>query len=169
MTMDDTGIAMTLDGYLDDETVPGSPHETSARFRLIISPTDERADEMVMPCTATTPALAAAVLHDLVPGDQLRVTGYLRLPRTPDEPIWLDVTMLEILWTAPLTPAADNTGGLDAETIADLTDLFEDLDLVDLTRAVLDNTQPQDRARVTRALDDVLGDIPVSGLEDLDP
>ncbi|MEU5242635.1 hypothetical protein AB0G81_00650 [Streptomyces asoensis] len=163
------GIAVALEGFLDEETVPGSPQETSVRFRLIVSPTDERADEMVMPCTATTPALAAAVLHDLVPGDQIRIIGYLRLPRTPDEPIWLDVTTLEILWTAPLTPIADNTGGLDAETIADLTDLFEDLDLVDLTRAVLDNTQAQDRARVTRALDDVLGDIPVPGMEDLDP
>ncbi|MFG2284039.1 hypothetical protein ACGFNQ_35805 [Streptomyces asoensis] len=167
--MNTQGIAVALDGFLDEDTVSGSPQETSARFRLIVSPTDERADEMVMPCTATTPALAAAVLHDLVPGDQIRITGYLRLPRTPDEPIWLDVTTLEILWTAPLTSVADNTGGLDAETIADLTDLFEDLDLVDLTRAVLDSTQLQDRARVTRALDDVLGDIPVPGMEDLDP
>lgn len=49
---------------------------------------------MVVPCTATTPALAAAVL---APGDQLRITGYLCLPRTPDELIWLDVTTLEVL------------------------------------------------------------------------
>ncbi|MEU1193546.1 hypothetical protein [Streptomyces sp. NPDC005859] len=49
------GIAVALDGFLDDETVPGSPQETSARFRLIVSPTDERADEMVMPCTPPPP------------------------------------------------------------------------------------------------------------------
>ncbi|WP_331730823.1 hypothetical protein [Streptomyces sp. NBC_00016] len=169
MTMDDTGIAVALEGFLDDETVPGGSQETSARFRLIVSPTDERADEMVLPCTATTPALAAAVLHDLVPGDQLRITGHLRLPRTPDEPMWMDVTTLEVLWTAPLPLPADDTDGLDAETIADLTDLFGDLDLIDLTRAVLDATRPEDRVTVTRALDDVLGDIPVPGVEDLDP
>ncbi|MFI5877081.1 hypothetical protein ACIBAH_32425 [Streptomyces sp. NPDC051445] len=167
MTMND-GIPVALDGFLDEETVPGSPQETSARFRLIVSPTDERADEMVMPCM-TTPALAAAVLHDLVPGDQLRITGYLRLPRTPDEPTWLDVTTLEVLWTAPLSLPADDTDGLDAEAIADLTDLFDDLDLVGLTRAVLDTTPPEDRVTVTRALDDVLGDIPIPGVEDLDP
>ncbi|MEU1193545.1 hypothetical protein [Streptomyces sp. NPDC005859] len=118
---------------------------------------------------ATTPALAAIVLHDLIPGDQLRITGYLRLPRTPDEPVWLDVTTLEVLWTAPLSLPADDTDGLDAETIADLTDLFTGLDLVDLIRAVLDATRPEDRVTVTRALDDVLGDIPVPGMEDLDP
>ncbi|MFD9394777.1 hypothetical protein ACFWBB_29785 [Streptomyces sp. NPDC060000] len=122
-----------------------------------------------MPCTATTPALAAAVLHDLIPGDQIRITGYLRLPGIPDEPMWLDVTTLEVLWPAPLSLPAGGTGGLDAETIAVLTDLFEELDLVDLTRAVLDTTRPEDRAVVTRALDDVLGDIPVPGVEDLDP
>ncbi|MFF3208368.1 hypothetical protein [Streptomyces sp. NPDC002962] len=169
MTMDHSGIAVTLDGFLYDEAVRGDQGETTARFRLVVSPTDEVVDEMVVPCTATTPALAAAVLHDLVPGDQLRITGYLCLPRAPDEPIWLDVTTLEVLWAASLSLAADGTDGLDAETIADLTDLFEDLDLVDLARAVLDTTRPEDRARVIRAIDDVLGDIPVPGMEDLDP
>ncbi|MEU9313810.1 hypothetical protein [Streptomyces sp. NPDC048256] len=91
------------------------------------------------------------------------------LPRTPDEPIWLDVTTLEVLWAAPLALAAGDTDSLDAETIADLTDLFEDLDLVDLTRAVLDTTRREDRGTVIRAIDDVLGDIAIPGLEDLDP
>ncbi|MFJ9026506.1 hypothetical protein ACIRPU_42165 [Streptomyces sp. NPDC102259] len=65
--------------------------------------------------------------------------------------------------------AADEAGGLDAETIAELTDLFEELDLVDLTRVVLDTTRPEDRGAVIRAIDDVLGDIAIPGVEDIDP
>ncbi|MFD3972730.1 hypothetical protein [Streptomyces cyaneofuscatus] len=42
------------------------------------------------------------VLHDLVPGDKLRVTGHLHLPRTPDDPVWLAVSTLAVLETAPL-------------------------------------------------------------------
>ncbi|MER8199723.1 hypothetical protein ABTY00_38155 [Streptomyces microflavus] len=49
---------------------------------------------MNLPCGVTDPALALAVIHDLAPGDKLRVTGHLRLPRTPDEPVWLAVTTL---------------------------------------------------------------------------
>ncbi|MER5584810.1 hypothetical protein ABT090_24670 [Streptomyces asoensis] len=63
--------------------------------------------------------------------------------------------------------SADDSYGLDAETTADLVDLFAEV--VDLTRAVLDATRPEDRGTVTRALDDVLGDMPVPGTEDLDP
>jgi hypothetical protein len=93
--------AIVLDGFLDDETVPGDLHGTSARFRIFVSPTDERTDEMVLPCTVTDPVMAAAVLQDLVPGDKVRVTGYFRVPSTPDEPMWLAVTTLELLQTAP--------------------------------------------------------------------
>ncbi|MFE7614357.1 hypothetical protein [Streptomyces sp. NPDC057496] len=96
-----TDTNVVLDGFLDEETVPGDLHGTTARFRLVVSPTDERADEMVLPCTVTDPELAHAVIHDLAPGDQLRVTGYLRIPRTPDEPMWLAVTTLTVLETAP--------------------------------------------------------------------
>ncbi|MFD5728293.1 hypothetical protein ACFWMT_19680 [Streptomyces sp. NPDC058368] len=93
--------AIALDGFLDEETVPGDLHGSTARFRLTVSPTDERADEMILPCTVADSALAHAVIHDLVPGDKLRVTGYLRLPRTPDEPMWLVVTKLAVLESAP--------------------------------------------------------------------
>lgn len=93
--------AIALEGFLDEETVPGDLHRSTARFRLTVSPTDERADEMTLPCTVADPALAHAVIHDLVPGDRLRVSGYLRLPRTPDEPMWLAVTTLAVLETAP--------------------------------------------------------------------
>ncbi|MET9208233.1 hypothetical protein ABZW38_24190 [Streptomyces bacillaris] len=88
--------AIALDGFLDEETVPGDLHGSTARFRLTVSPTDERADEMILPCTVADSVLAHAVIHDLVPGDKLRVTGYLRLPRTPDEPMWLVVTELAV-------------------------------------------------------------------------
>lgn len=71
-----------------------------------MSPTDERTDEMILPCTVTDPVMAHAVLNDLVPGDKLRVTGYLRLPRTRDGPVGLDVARLEILQSAPLLAGA---------------------------------------------------------------
>jgi hypothetical protein len=56
----------------------------------------------------------------------------------------------------------------DPQTLADLTDLFDGLDLTELTHAVLDATWPENRVAVTRALDDMFGDIPVPGIEDTD-
>ncbi|QIB49578.1 hypothetical protein G3H79_40840 (plasmid) [Streptomyces aureoverticillatus] len=56
----------------------------------------------------------------------------------------------------------------DPRTLADLTDYFDGLDLTDLTRAVLEETRPVDRVAVTRALADMVGDIPVPGIEDTD-
>ncbi|MEE1735438.1 hypothetical protein PUR49_02665 [Streptomyces sp. BE147] len=106
---------IALDGFLDEETVPGDLHGSTARFRLTVSPTDERTDEMILPCTVTDPELAHAAIHDLVPGDKLRVTGYLQLPRTPDEPMWLVVAALAVLETAPLLsdPASAATAVLE--------------------------------------------------------
>ncbi|WP_098023729.1 hypothetical protein [Streptomyces sp. st115] len=89
---------IVLDGFLEEGTVPGDLHGSTARFRLTVSPTDE----MILPCSVADPALALAVIHDLAPGDKLRVTGHLRLPRTPDEPMWLAVSTLAVLETAPL-------------------------------------------------------------------
>lgn len=102
---------LVLDGFLDEETVPGDLHGSTAQLRLTVSPTDE----MILPCTVTDPELAHVVIHDLVPGDKLRVTGYLQLPRTPDEPMWLVVATLAVLETAPLLtdPAADATALLE--------------------------------------------------------
>ncbi|GGP90258.1 hypothetical protein [Streptomyces melanogenes] len=110
---DDDAIA--LDGFLDEESVPGDLDGSTARFRLTVSPTDERTDEMILPCSVDDSELAHAVIHDLVPGDKLRVTGYLRLPRTPDEPMWLAVTTLAVLETAPQSsgPAAVATAVLE--------------------------------------------------------
>ncbi|MEV2255866.1 histone-like nucleoid-structuring protein Lsr2 [Streptomyces sp. NPDC050147] len=92
--------AIVLVGFLD-ETVPGRrtrqhgavpPHHLPHRRPYgRDDPALQRRD----------PKLAHALINDLQPGDQLRVTGHLRLPRTPDEPMWLDVTTLAVLETAP--------------------------------------------------------------------
>jgi hypothetical protein len=100
--------AIVLDGFLKEETVPGDLHGSTARFRLTVSPTDDRTDEMVLPCRVADPEMAHTVLHELVPGDQLRVTGYLHLPRTPDEAMWLAVTELTVLHPAPLLGDPDS-------------------------------------------------------------
>lgn len=106
---------IVLDGFLEEATVPGDLHGSTARFRITVSPTDERTDEMVLPCGITDPELAHAVLNDLVSGDKLRVTGHLCLPRTPDDPVWLAVSTLAVLETAPLLtdPAAVTTAVLE--------------------------------------------------------
>ncbi|MGW3956612.1 hypothetical protein ACWEKM_38220 [Streptomyces sp. NPDC004752] len=56
---------------------------------------------------------------------------------------------------------------LDPETIADLTELFEDIDLTGLTNTVLNATRPEHRPAVTRAMDDMFGDVPAP--EETDP
>lgn len=57
---------------------------------------------------------------------------------------------------------------VDQQTIAELTDYFHELDLTELTRDVLNAARPEDRVAVTRALDDLFGDIPVTGIDDSD-
>ncbi|MFG2097210.1 hypothetical protein [Streptomyces sp. NPDC048612] len=57
---------------------------------------------MVLPCSVADLVMAAAILFDLALGDQLRVTGYLHLPRTPIEPMFLVVTELRVLLSALL-------------------------------------------------------------------
>lgn len=99
---------IVLEGYLDDEAIPGDQEVIRARFRLCISPTDELVDEMTLPCSVCDPELAHAVLHELRPGDQIRVTGYLALPRISGHPMWLQVTTIELLGTPPL-PLTDAT------------------------------------------------------------
>lgn len=56
---------------------------------------------------------------------------------------------------------------LDPQTIADLIELFEDIDLIDLTNTVLNATRPEHRPAVTQAMDDMFGDVPAP--EDTDP
>ncbi|MEU6680911.1 hypothetical protein [Streptomyces sp. NPDC046925] len=102
-----------LDGFVEEPAVPGDPHDCTARFRLTVSPTDERADEMIMPCSVTDPQLAHQAIHELGPGDELRVTGHLRLPRTPDEPMMLVVITLALLEPAPVPSEPTATGHLE--------------------------------------------------------
>ncbi|MFI0742712.1 hypothetical protein ACH4PU_32220 [Streptomyces sp. NPDC021100] len=56
---------------------------------------------------------------------------------------------------------------VDPQTSAELTELFEDVDLIDLTNAVLNATRPENRSAVTQAMDDMFGDVPAP--EDTDP
>ncbi|MFJ9380382.1 hypothetical protein [Streptomyces sp. NPDC101455] len=49
---------------------------------------------------------------------------------------------------------------LDPETVAELSAVYEDIDLVDLTGTVLTSTLPEHRPKVTQAIDDMFGDAP---------
>ncbi|WP_329046635.1 hypothetical protein [Streptomyces sp. NBC_01422] len=92
---------ITLDGFLDEETVPGNTQGTTARFRLTISPTDETVDETMLPCLITDPALAFSALTELVPGEELRITGHLQLPQSTGQQMCLYVLTLEVLTPLP--------------------------------------------------------------------
>ncbi|MGW3275772.1 hypothetical protein ACWDFH_30560 [Streptomyces kronopolitis] len=95
-------FTLVLDGFLDEPTMPSDATGSTARFRLTVSPTHDSADGMVLPCRVTDPEMAHAVLYDLAPGDQLRVTGYLHLPRTLTETMFLAVRELHVLESALL-------------------------------------------------------------------
>lgn len=112
---------IVLDGYLDEEVAADDTVGTRARFRLIVSPTDELVDEMVLPCSVADPELTNAVLHELRPGDHIRVTGYLGLPRISGHPMWLHVLTLELLGTLPLDPADDDADDDQADDAGDTT------------------------------------------------
>lgn len=88
---------IVLDGYLDDQTLPDDLSEASVRFQLVVSPTEDRIDELVMPCTVTNPELAHAVVNDLGASDLLRVSGHLLLPRDPADGIRLQVSAIHVL------------------------------------------------------------------------
>ncbi|MDQ1051921.1 hypothetical protein [Streptomyces sp. V4I2] len=49
---------------------------------------------------------------------------------------------------------------LDPQTVSELAKVFEDIDLAGLTGAVLNSTRPEHRPKVTRAIDDMFGDVP---------
>lgn len=95
------GSIITVEGVLDEETVPGNPLGTAARFRLTISPSGETFDEAMLPCVITDPALAFTALTELVPGDELRLTGHLQLPQPAGQPLCLYVLTLETLTPPP--------------------------------------------------------------------
>ncbi|MEU0031738.1 hypothetical protein [Streptomyces sp. NPDC006335] len=98
---------IVLDGYLDDQTLPDDLSDTSVRFQLVVSPTEDRIDELVIPCTVTNPELAHAVVNDLGASDLLRVTGRLQLPQAPGDGIRLQVNAMHVL-----------EGGVDLSQVA---------------------------------------------------
>lgn len=55
----------------------------------------------MLPCLVTDPALAFSALTELVPGDELRITGHLQLPQSTGEPMCLYVLTLETLTPPP--------------------------------------------------------------------
>jgi len=95
-------MPLVLDGYLDTVAVPGDTDGTTARFRLTVSPTEDVADEAMLPCTTGDPRVAHAVLTEIQPGDLLRVSGTLSVPGSSDGIICLHVDALEVLSGSPM-------------------------------------------------------------------
>ncbi|MFF7987012.1 hypothetical protein ACFZDK_49400 [Streptomyces sp. NPDC007901] len=124
------------------EALTALPHQPGDQpgIRLVIGPVDDNA-------------------LDLTHGHIIDIT-----PATTHELARAVTAMTAMLASLPPQDAIS----LDPLTIAELTDYFDDLDLTELTRAVLDETRPEDRLAVTRALDDLFGDIPVTGIDDND-
>lgn len=100
MTVDNT--MAVLDGYLEEDPQPGDSLALTALFRLTLSPTEDALNEAILPCTVADPHLAHEVLHNLRPGDRLRVTGAIRVPHHPGGALRLCVSAVEVLDTAPL-------------------------------------------------------------------
>ncbi|MFJ9729406.1 hypothetical protein ACIRP3_42410 [Streptomyces sp. NPDC101209] len=91
---------LTIDGFLDTVPTPGDAPGT-ARFQLIVSPTDDVVDDVIWSCTTNTPGIAHALLTEIQPGDLLHVSGVLAQSDSPAEPARLAVNALEVLATAP--------------------------------------------------------------------
>ncbi|KMS74235.1 hypothetical protein ACM01_15070 [Streptomyces viridochromogenes] len=98
--------AVVLDGFLDEEAMPGERDDT-ARFRIHLTTDEDLVDEAVLPCVVADPALADSVLHELKRGDLLRVTGHLRLPQTTDGALWVEVHAIDALYPTLLPDLAD--------------------------------------------------------------
>ncbi|WP_217239821.1 hypothetical protein [Streptomyces sp. AC555_RSS877] len=91
---------LTVDGYLDAVPTPGAEPYT-ARFELVVSPTDDVVDDVIWYCTTSKPGIVHALLTEIQPGDLLHVSGVLTQPDNPAEPARLTVDALEVLATAP--------------------------------------------------------------------
>ncbi|MCZ4119620.1 hypothetical protein [Streptomyces sp. H39-S7] len=105
-------VALVLDGYIEEIPVPapGDADGVTAAFRLIHSPTDHAADEMLLPCLVTDPALVRTALEELEEGDLLRVEGVLMLPGgTADGVLRLRVEAIEVLSRAPVREIEPDT------------------------------------------------------------
>ncbi|MES5824857.1 hypothetical protein [Streptomyces sp. RG80] len=92
---------LTIDGFLDTVPTPGDAPYT-ARFQLIVSPTDDVVDDVTWSCTTSNPGIVHALLTEIQPGDLLHVTGILTQPDRATEAARLTVDSLEVLGTAPV-------------------------------------------------------------------
>jgi hypothetical protein len=118
--------AVTLTGFLDDEIV-SEDAGTRARFRLCVSPTDDRVGELALPCTVADPEVARIVLSELEPGDRIHVTGYLGLPRIAGHPMWLHVATLELLDTPQPDTDTDDQDEQDVDGTAAASSTLSDV------------------------------------------
>ncbi|MEV6383127.1 hypothetical protein AB0M31_27415 [Streptomyces sp. NPDC051773] len=91
---------LTVDGFLDTVPTPGDAPYT-ARFQLVVSPTDDVVDDVIWSCTTSDPRIAHALLTEIQPGDLLHVSGLLTQNDDPAKPTRLTVDSLEVLATAP--------------------------------------------------------------------
>ncbi|MGW0497475.1 hypothetical protein ACWD0Z_19185 [Streptomyces sp. NPDC003007] len=91
---------LTVDGFLDTVPTPGGAPYT-ARFQLVVSPTDDVVDDVIWSCTTSKPGIAYALFTEVQPGDLLHVSGVLTQPDDPAEPARLAVDALEVLAAAP--------------------------------------------------------------------
>ncbi|MGX1913612.1 hypothetical protein ACWIID_32935 [Streptomyces phaeochromogenes] len=91
---------LTVDGYLDTVPTPGDAPYT-ARFQLIVSPTDDAVDDVTWSCTTSNPGITHTLLTETQPGDLLHVSGILTQPDNQAEPARLTVDALDILAPAP--------------------------------------------------------------------
>jgi hypothetical protein len=91
---------LTVDGFLDAVPTPGDAPYT-ARFQLVVSPTDDVVDDVIWSCTTSNARIAHALLTEIQPGDLLHVSGVLTQPDSAAEPARLTVDALEVLAPAP--------------------------------------------------------------------
>jgi hypothetical protein len=97
--MDDTK-PLTIDGFVYTVPAPGDGPGT-ARFQLVVSPTDDTVDDVVWSCTTSDPRIADALLTEIQDGDLLHVSGFLTQFDDPAQPARLAVDELELLAPAP--------------------------------------------------------------------
>ncbi|MFF0087841.1 hypothetical protein ACFYR1_50805 [Streptomyces canus] len=89
-----------VDGFLDTVPVHGDAPGT-ARFQLVVSPTDDVVDDVIWSCTTSNAQIAHALLTEIQPGDLLHVSGVLTQSDNPAEPARLTVDALNVLAPAP--------------------------------------------------------------------
>jgi hypothetical protein len=122
----------------------------------------------------------AGVLHELGYTDRISIKPAVRMLLAPGEPtaqdgkhmhaIGLTTDLVELLADAVERLIATRTNPDDRisadvfalakpDLAAAIDDAFAGIDLTELTRTVLADTAPHDRMTVTRALDDMFGDV----------